>query len=140
MKQMTSQQIADKQVSRAAAAVGEYVNGVKAVTVSPTEEAAKNLQKAAMNYQDAVSSGRMEKRLRAVSKDDWIKATVEKGQSRYASGVAASKGKVVAFYDKFLPVLQRTSAEVNAMPSTTFEDSMNRMLHNARKLHEFKLQ
>lgn len=138
MARLTPEQAADKLIRRAQGAVTDYVAGVKAVTDSPTALAARNLDKAQMNFTEAVQSGRMAKRLNAVSKEDWIKATSEKGQARYAPGLTASKDKVVGFFTEFLPYADRVSSEVAAMPDLTIEDSVARASHAIRRLHEFE--
>jgi len=138
MARLTPEQAAEKLIRRAQGAVTDYVAGVKAVSESPTAQAARNLDKAQMNYTEAVQSGRMAKRLNAVSKEDWVKATSEKGQARYAPGLTASKEKVTGFFNEFLPFADRISAEVAAMPDLTIEDSVARASHAIRRLHEFE--
>ena len=138
MSRLTPEQAADKLIRRAQGAVTDYVAGVKAVTESPTAAAAKQLDKAQMNYTEAVQSGRMAKRLNSVSKEDWIKATAEKGQARYAPGLTASREKSVEFFAEFLPYTDRVSAEVAAMPDLSIEDSVARASHAIRRLHEFE--
>ena len=138
MARLTPEQAADKLIRRAQGAVTDYVAGVKAVVDAPTAQAARNLDKAQMNYTEAVQSGRMAKRLNAVSKEDWIKATSEKGQARYAPGLTASKDKVTGFFNEFLPYADRVSAEVAGMPDLTIEDSVARASHAIRRLHEFE--
>lgn len=138
MARLTPEQAADKLIRRAQGAVADYVTGVKAVEESPTVAAAKNLDKAQLNYNEAITSGRMAKRLTSVSREDWIKATTEKGQARYAPGLTAAKEKVTEFFNEFLPFADRVSGEVAAMPDLTIEDSVARASHAIRRLHEFE--
>lgn len=138
MARLTPEAATDKLIRRAQGAVTDYVAGVKGVTESPTAQAAKQLDKAQLNYNEAVQSGRMAKRLNAVSREDWIKATSEKGQARYAPGLTASKEKVLGFFTEFLPYADRVSSEVAAMPDLTIEDSVARASHAIRRLHEFE--
>ena len=138
MSRLTPEQASDKLIRRAQGAVTDYVAGVKGVTESPTAAAARNLDKAQMNYNEAIQSGRMAKRLNGVSKEDWIKQTSEKGQARYAPGLTASKDKVTAFFSEILPFTDRVSAEVSGMPDLTIEDSVARAAHAIRRLHEFQ--
>jgi predicted transcriptional regulator len=138
MSRLTPEQATDKLIRRAQGAVTDYVAGIKAVTESPTALAAKNLDKAQLNYNNAIQSGRMAKRLNAVSREDWIKATAEKGQARYAPGLTAAKEKVLAFFTEFLPYADRVAAEIRSMPSLTIEDSVARASAAIRRLHEFE--
>jgi hypothetical protein len=90
MARVTPQDYADKLIRRGQAAAQDYTKGINAVTVSPTGEAAKKLDKAAMNFAEAVSSGRMARRLNEVTLESWKKSAAEKGSSRYGPGLAAA--------------------------------------------------
>jgi len=138
MPRLTPEAGAEKLVRRASGAIQDYVAGVKSVTESPTAQAAKNLDKAAMNFQEAVSSGRMARRLNSVTRESWINDTVAKGQARYGPGITAAKDKILAFNQEFYPYLDRVSAEVRALPSMTIDDSINRASVAIRRLHEFQ--
>lgn len=133
-KRLTPQEIADKQIRRASAAVGDFKKGVQGVDVSPTEKAAQNADGYVAGIQDAVESGRWQARLRAVSKQAWIEATAGKGADRYASGIAAARPKIEAFQAAYGPIRDRIAATVNAMPSQTLEQRLEKMMANARGL------
>ncbi len=138
MARLTPEQAASKLISRGTAAVTDFVNGVKNVQVSPTEEAAKNVQKAKTKYMEAVDSGKMERGLRRITKEAWIAVTAQKGQERMATGLAAAKPKMVSFFTQFLPYADQVSKEVAAMPSTSLEDNINRMTTAVRRLAQFQ--
>ena len=137
-RNLTPRQIAEKHARRTSAAVEDMKAGVNALTVNPMEQAAGALDKAALNYQEAVSSGRMARRLRSVSLEEWKRQMVEKGASRVASGVQASLDKTTGFWEEFQPHYQRVQQQVRAMSNLTIDDSINRMVANARMMHEFK--
>lgn len=71
------------------AASQNYKDAMQALTVNPMELAAQNLDKAAANFAQAVSSGRMAAKLRGVSMSAY-KAACVVGAGRLASG--ATKG------------------------------------------------
>lgn len=138
MPRLTPEAGADKLVRRASGAVADYMSGVKSVTESPTALAAKQLDKAQLNYNESISSGRMARRLNSVTRESWINDTVAKGQARYGPGITAAKDKILAFNQEFYPYLDHVSAEVKALPSMTIDDSINRAAVAIRRLHEFQ--
>ena len=124
MARVTPQAYADKLIRRGQAAAQDYTAGIQSVTVSPTAEAAKKLDKAAMNYQDAVSSGRMARRLNAVTLESWKKSATEKGSQRYGPGLAAARDKMVAFATDFLPFQDSIVAKAKTMPDYSLPDQI----------------
>ena len=138
MAKLTPEAARDKLIRRGQGAVQDFVSGVKAVAESPTAAAAKNLDKAKLNYNQSIDSGRMGRRMLAVTKESWISDTVTKGQARYAPGLQAAGDKILEFFQEFLPYADRVSAETAAMPNLTIEDSIARASHAIRRLHEFE--
>lgn len=124
---LTPSQIAAKWARNTAGSTESVKAGVMAVTQSPMEKAAQNLDKAAMNYQAAVSSGRMGKALRAVSLADWQQAMIEKGVQRIASGTQRAVPKMEAFMAAWMPVMERVKNQVATMPSGTTEAALDRV-------------
>ena len=124
MARVTPQAYAEKLIRRGQAAAQDYTAGVNAVTVSPTAEAAKKLDKAAMNFAEAISSGRMARRLQSVTLEQWKKAAAEKGSMRYGPGLAASKDKMIAFATDFLPFQDSIVAKAKAMPDFSLQDQI----------------
>lgn len=138
MAKLTPEQIADKQVARSVAAVADYKQGVQAVTVSPTAKAAQNLDKYLEKTAEAVNSGKMAANLNSVTLQSWQDSTVNKGGSRYASGVQAAKAKIANFQRQIAPFRDALSAQVQAMPKKTLEDSLARVEANIRGMSKFK--
>jgi hypothetical protein len=132
--------VAQKMVSRAQAAAGDYANGVKAVTDSPTAAAAKALDKAKLNYNAAIDSGKTAARLNAVSTQDWINATITKGAPRYSTGVQAALPKLQKFFAQSLPYIANLQQTISKMPSVTLADNIQRMVANAQGMANFKYQ
>lgn len=131
----TPEQIVEKQIRAAQNAVQDYVAGVQAVTVAPNSIAAQKASKYQNATQEAVSSGRYQRANEAVTLQDWKGPTVEKGQARYAQGVAAAKAKLIKFQREYGPVRDGIADAVRAMPNDTFDQRMARMEKNARDLH-----
>ena len=124
MARVNPTQYAEKLIRRGQAAAQDYTAGINAVTVSPTAEAAKKLDKAAANYQAVVTSGLMARRLNAVTLESWKKSAAEKGSSRYGPGLAAAKDKMIAFATDFLPFQDSIVAKAKAMPDYSLQDQI----------------
>ncbi len=131
-------QITEKWQRRAQQATQDYTAGIDAVTESPTAKAALKLDKAGLNYMEAINSGRTKRALERVDVNQWKEAAKTKGGARYASGVTAAAPKMQEFMNAFLPYAEQVSAEVARMPDVTIEDNIARSAYAQRKLHEFK--
>ncbi len=118
---------------------GEKIKaGIEAVSESPMDKAAAASEKYVQGVQDAVASGRYQAGLRSVSLAEWKDAAINKGIARISSGATAALPKVQQFMSEFLPFVENVSNTVRAMPSSTFEDRINRMVRNAELIHEFR--
>jgi hypothetical protein len=122
--------------SRAQAASGDYSAGVSAVTTPPGARAAANKQGYLNGVND--SADKWARKTAAVSLSEWQQATLAKAP-RYASGVAAAKPKIEAFWQTFGPKLDSVTAQVRNMDASTYEARKARALaqmdgvHNAMK-------
>lgn len=137
-KNLTPQQIAEKQMRRTKAATQDMVTGVQNVTEAPSKKAVAKKNKAIQNWNQAMQSGRWERNLGAVTLDQWKAAMIDKGVSRVAAGVDASKDKLEAFYGQLLPFQADLSKKVNALPDLTIEDSIQRATVWIRGMAEFR--
>jgi hypothetical protein len=131
-------QVAAKWKRNASAAVTDYKEGIQSVSESPTALAAKQLDKAKLNYNEAIDSGRMAKRLNEVTRESWIATTLKLGGDRYAGGIAAGEQNMISFMNDFLPFQASVSDAVRKMPSMNFEDNIARMTAQARGTHDYK--
>jgi len=138
MPKVTPEESAKKLIQRAKAAAPFIAAQVAKVTVSPTEKAAEKIDKMQANFLKAVSDGKVERGLRRVSLTDWQKAMIEKGVPRIAQGLDAAEGKIIEFNREFYPFLERVQAELDAMPDTTLQDGIAKMVHNVTRIAEFK--
>lgn len=137
MPRVTPEEGAAKLIQRAKAAAPFIAAQVAKVTVAPTESAVAAIPKMQTNFNSAVASGKVERGLRRVSLSDWKSAMIEKGVPRISQGLDQAQSKIVAFNREFYPHLERVQAEIAAMPSTTLEDNIQRMVHNVRRNAEF---
>ena len=138
MPKLTASEGANKWAKRTKAAVQETKEGIARVTESPTDKAADRLDKLLARLTEAIVSGKMERALRDVSLAEW-KRLADAGTARIAGGVdAKGLSKMEKFARDFYPYLEQVQNEIAGMPDSTFEDSLSRMTHNARRLHEYK--
>jgi hypothetical protein len=139
MPKVNPQEGAAKWAKRTKNATQEVKDGVNRVSESPMAKAAQALDKALQNYMRAIESGKMEAGLNRVTLQQWKDAMVNIGIGRIAAGVDnKGTGKMQQFAQEFYPFLERVQGEIDAMPSTTLEDNIQRMVHNARRLAEFR--
>lgn len=138
MPRITPEEGADKLISNAKSAAPRIAAQVAKVTTAPTLAAAAKLDKMRMKFNEAIDSGKTERGLRRVTLSDWQDAMIKKGVPRIASGLDASRSKIEEFNREFYPFLERVESEVGAMPDTTLEDNIGRMVHNVRRISEFK--
>ncbi len=133
---LSPQDVAAKWAARASAAQGDYQAGVQAVSQSPGAAAAAKADKWLQNVQQA--KDKFKSRVGATSLSDWQTATVQKGAPRYGTGVQAAQGKMAAFAAEFGPHLDAVTQRVKAMPDTTLEQRLARMVEQARGTSQFR--
>jgi len=83
-------------------------------------------------------SGKVERGLKRVSLSDWQESMKTKGIPRIARGLDSARSKIENFNREFYPFLEGVDSKVNAMPDTTLEDGINRMVTNVREIAKFK--
>ena len=138
MARLTPAEFREKHARRLKAATEDMRKGIEAVTESPTAKAANKMDKLRTNLLKAIDSGKMAKRLKAVSLEDWKRKTVDVGIGRVAAGIDASAAKVEDFASQLLPHLDKLHAEIERMPDVTLDDSINRMIAHTRGMAKFE--
>ena len=109
--------------------------GVQAVTQAPTAKAASRLDAYQAGVAQAVASGKMARRLNAVTLGDWQQAMLNKGVSRVAAGATAAQPKMAAFMAKWLPYQDQLKQKLASMPRGDLQTNIQRAVtaieHNA---------
>lgn len=131
----TAAQITAKQIAAVSAATQAYRDGIQRVQTAPGQMAAAHQDKYLNGVQNSVQ--KWARNVAAVSLNDWQQAAVTKGAPRLGSGIQAAQAKITSFWNRFLPYLAQTQSNVNAMPSTTFDQRIAKMVANATQLHNF---
>ena len=138
MARLTPAEFREKHARRLKAATEDMRKGIEAVTESPTAKAATKMDKLRTNLLKAIDSGKMAKRLKAVSLEEWKRKTVDVGIGRVAAGIDASAAKVEDFASQLLPHLDKLKTEIDHMPDVTLDDSINRMVAHTRGMAKFE--
>lgn len=135
---MDAATVAARWASRLAGSTDKMRQGVQAVTVAPSQQAAA----AASTWQARVSSpealAKFQSSLQRVSLQDWQNAMINKGIARVATGAANATSKMQSFLTQFLPFVNNVAAQVRQMPNATLEDRINRAVTQMRNTASFK--
>jgi hypothetical protein len=140
MAKLNPEEFAEKQARNLKNSVPDIERGINAVTVAPTEKAAAAVEKMKTNYLKAIDSGKVARRLKGVTLEAWKKAAIEKGINRIAMGIDGAHDKVVNFASQLLPYQDKLLQTVGAMPDTSLEDSINRMVAWTRGMSKFSVK
>jgi hypothetical protein len=133
-----AQTAAQRWTQSAGAAQQRYTEGVQATTKDPTQLAIAQQAKLQNNFVAAVSSGKWSRALARVGAAGWKAAAVAKANN-YSTGINASQQK---YMDAIGPVLQveaQLQQQLQSMPSTTIQDSVNRAAFWINGLHQWAL-
>lgn len=122
---LTPDQIFDKQLRNVQGARQDIIDGVGRVTESPTEKAAQNLDKAKMNYIEAIDSGRMANNLRSVSLQEWQGKTVAKVDN-VATGLELARDKVIEFQTWLGKRQDQIDQKLSSMKTRTLAENIAR--------------
>lgn len=132
----TSTDAAAKWLANLSAASGRMQTGAMGVTKAPGLAAAAAADKWLAKV--TAAKAKFAARVQSVSLQDWQNAYINVGIPRVAQGAQAKQGKVQAFFDEFLPYLQRGMATIDNMPSVTLEDGIARASAMIRYNAKFK--
>ena len=121
------QEIASKQIRRVQDSIPDIEAGINRVTVSPTELAAQNLEKAETNYVKSIRSGKMARNLRAVTLAEWKARTLAK-IGRISSGIEESRTTLEKFHKQRNEWQNEIDSGLASIPTKSLEDSRRRMI------------
>lgn len=128
-----------KKYARNLAGSGDTVKeGVRNVTVSPTEKAAQAIDRYVQGVMRSAQDGTTAAALREVSLSEWQKDMIEKGIPRMmqaAPQAAIEHGKFMA---AFMPHVEAGQRKLESMPRGDFSQNIQRMVANAEHNKSFK--
>lgn len=128
----------ERWASSAGTAQQRYAEGVQASNVDVVGRAIAAKGKLVQGFNEAVSSGRWERRLGEVGTAGWKTATIAKA-ANYSVGINAGRNAYQTAMQTWLPIITSAAQTVQAMPNNSFADSLARMTQMATLLHNAKL-
>jgi len=137
---ITPEEFVEKHNRRTKAALEDMRRGVSAVTEAPGAKAAQKADKMRTNLMAALDSGKWQRRVAAVSVEEWKGAMLDKGVNRVAAGVDAAAPKVKEFATQLLSFQAGLHSKVDAMPDLTLEDSISRATEWIRGMSKFEFK
>ena len=138
MSRLTAEEVTLKQANRLKGSTEDIRKGIERVTISPTTQAAGKIAKMRANLLAKIDDGTVEKRLRAVSLEDWKTRAATTGVNRISEGIDNAHDKQVQFYSKLLPAQDALKQQISGMPDITLEDNINRMTTFIRGMSKFR--
>jgi len=138
MAKLTPAEFQEKHARRLKAAVPDIEKGIDRVTESPTAKAAGKVDKMRARLLAKIDDGTWQRRLRAVSLEDWKTKAKTVGVPRIATGIDGAAAKVTEFAGQLLPHIDKLKLEVDKMPDLTLEDSINKMTSFTRGMAKFQ--
>lgn len=132
----TPQEATAKWVEKLSAAGPEIEAGVKRVQESPGVAAARQSAKYEARVRE--SFAKWKQRVAGLNLADWQNSMINVGVQRVASGAQAKQHKMAAFAAEFYPFMDQVLARINAMPTTTPQQRIAKMVANAEAIRQFK--
>lgn len=129
----TPQDATSKWVQNLSGSTERIKAGVARVQTAPGQQAARQAQKWLQRV--TASQDKWRQRVSSVSLQSWQASMTDVGIPRVAQGAQAKQSKYTDFASQFFPYLSQGVARIDAMPSVTLEDNINRAVamirHNA---------
>ena len=138
MSKLTPVEAALKQANRLKGATEDIRKGIERVSVAPTAQAAKKIDKMRANLLAKIDDGTVKRNLEKVTLEDWKKRASTTGVNRISEGIDNAHNKQVDFYSKLLPAQDAIKAKLQGMPDLTLEDNINRMTTYIRDMAKFR--
>jgi len=123
----------------ASGAQTRYTEGVQATQKDPTALAAAQASKMLQGVQQAITSGRWQRRLAEVGPQGWKSATLAKANN-YSTGIAASGNKYQQGYGAFASYMQPYQNQIQSMPKNSLADSIARATAWIQNAANYKTQ
>lgn len=139
MARVTAEEFANKHARRLKASTEDIVAGIDKVSKAPGISASEKVAKMRARLVAKIDDGTWERRVKAVSLEEWKNKAKTKGVPRIATGIDEAHDKQVAFANQLLPAVDSAKALVSKMPDLTLEDSIARsrkMITEMAKFHK----
>lgn len=134
MPKLTPQELGALWAQKTAGSVERYKTGVGKVQGNPMQKAIAAKERCLQGFTDAITSGRWEAGLAAVSEQQWKTACVEKGAAAIATAARVAQEKVVRAEMRMGPI--RDGIVASLPERGTIEQNLERARQMALKMHE----
>lgn len=111
-----------------------YTVGINSVSVAPSQKAIAQQQKMVTNWNNAITSGKWAEKLNAVTLSSWKSSATGMGAQNYVASADKGATKWGVWATESFPIIQAIQDEIEAMPSTTFQDNIQRMIYNVTEM------
>lgn len=134
----SAREIASRWKTNLSAASAAMTAGVNAVTESPMEKAAQNVDRMVAGVQRAAADGSIARGLQRVSLPAWKDSMIKKAIPRIPSGAASAEPKMEAFLNQLLPHIESGRRQLESMPRGDEAQNDARMLAWAAHMRQFR--
>ena len=134
MPKVSATQATDKYRSGVQGGAQNYQTGVNAVQSAPSQAAIAQQAKMVTNWNAAINSGKWANNLGSVTLAEWKAATTGQGAINYTASADKGATKWGQWANTAFPIIQQIQDEVAAMPSTTMQDNIQRMIFNVTEM------
>lgn len=127
MAKLTPSEFAAKWARNLSASASDIVAGAERVTEAPGKKAAAAKDVWVGKMTSKATQDRWERRVGAVSLEEWKAKMREKVPSNLPSGVAGAESKVADFGSKLLPYIEANVGKVRSIKKVSLTDSKRAM-------------
>ena len=112
--------------------------GVESVSEAPGVKAAKAKDRMRARLLASIDDGTWEKRVAAVSLDEWKEKMLTKGVNRIGEGAEAAVDKQVDFYTQLDAHQSKIDTKLDKMPNVTLDDGIERAVTQIKGMAKFR--
>lgn len=127
---------AKKMLERSANAGQDWLDGVKNPSRDPAQAAVKAAPKWKQKMQDAIASGKWEKKMAKVNGAEIAAAAERAGPSAYTQGIANRSEKITRVIADLQPRVSALQNKINSLPDVTDADREKKMIENMRGMKQ----
>lgn len=126
------QEFANRWGSGLKGSVERIRQGVNRVDEAPGRRAAAKVDKWYAAISSSETRDKWQRRIGAVTLEQWQAAMINKGVNRIAAGADNAMGKMATYAEKLIAHQNALLRELDGMPDVTLEDSVARVTHWVR--------
>ncbi len=137
MPKLTPAEARAKHARNLKASLEDIRAGIDRVSEAPGRRAAAKADKWHAKMSAAETKEKWQRRVGAVSLEEWKSKARDVGVARIPGGIDAAAAKVEAFYSQLFPYQESLQGRIRNMPDLTIEDSVARASTWIREMSKF---